>query len=79
MRRMTGLWGPKTSASLDLLEGFTTSHVDGDGKSTCQVSDIHADLQTHEGDPREETGVRPEPSVKGGRACEPEGMMKEQY
>jgi len=63
---------------LDLQKEFTTSHVDGEEILACQVSDIHADLQTRGGDPRGGTEVRLVPSVKGGRACLPEGVMKEQ-
>jgi len=62
---------------LDLKKGLQISQVEGDGRLTCQGSDIHADLRTHEETQKKPPEVRSGPFYKGDRACETEDMMKE--
>lgn len=62
---------------LDLKKGLLDSQVEGDGRLTCQGSDIHADLITHEETLKKPPEVRSGPFIKGDRACVTEDMMKE--
>ena len=62
---------------LDLKKGLQISQVEGDGRLTCQGSDIHADLRTHEETLKKPPEVRSGPFIKGDRACVTEDVMKE--